>query len=207
MFAPDSRTNTHGAHLNRHPGRYPLGAAHPFHERRIHGARKRWRQVQDAVSVRDLGGARQRRTAQHRAGDAAHPVRERRLDEPRLAPLGRGLATLAERLGPLFEDTTVIVMSEFGRTARQNGNGGTDHGHGNVMWLMGGGVAGGKVYGDWQGVADGALHEGRDLPVTTDFRSVLAQVAERQLRLGDSQLAQLFPAMPKRAPAFRVVRG
>lgn len=125
----------------------------------------------------------------------------------RLAPLGRGLATLAERLGPLFEDTTVIVMSEFGRTARQNGNGGTDHGHGNVMWLMGGGVAGGKVYGDWQGVADGALHEGRDLPVTTDFRSVLAQVAERQLRLGDSQLAQLFPAMPKRAPAFQVVRG
>lgn len=125
----------------------------------------------------------------------------------RLAPLGRGLATLARRLGPLFEDSTVIVMSEFGRTVRQNGNGGTDHGHGNVMWLLGGGVAGGKVYGDWQGLADAALYEGRDLPVTTDFRSVLVQVAERQMRLGDSQLGQLFPAMPRRAPAFQVMRG
>src|SRR5207247_9812926 len=68
---------------------------------------------------------------------------------------------------------------------------GTDHGHGNVMWVMGGAVAGGKVYGDWQGVGDAALNEGRDLPVTTDFRSVLAQVAERHLKLSDRQLAQI----------------
>jgi uncharacterized protein (DUF1501 family) len=107
----------------------------------------------------------------------------------------------------MFEDTTVIVMSEFGRTARENGNGGTDHGHGNVMWLMGGGVAGGKVYGDWQGVGDAALNEGRDLPVTTDFRSVLAQVAERHLRLTDRQLSQIFPAMPQRRSTFQVMRG
>jgi uncharacterized protein (DUF1501 family) len=125
----------------------------------------------------------------------------------RLAPLGHGLAVLAQRLGPMFEDTTVVVMSEFGRTARENGNGGTDHGHGNVMWLLGGAVNGGKVYGDWQGVADGALNEGRDLPVTTDFRSVLAQVAERHLRLGDRQLAQIFPAMPQRAAGFQAMRG
>ncbi|WP_426173916.1 DUF1501 domain-containing protein [Massilia sp. TWR1-2-2] len=125
----------------------------------------------------------------------------------RLAPLGQGLAVLAERLGPMFEDTTVIVMSEFGRTARENGNGGTDHGHGNVMWVMGGAVAGGKVYGDWQGVADSALNEGRDLPVTTDFRSVLAQVAERHLRLSDRQLAQIFPAMPQRSAGFQIVRS
>jgi uncharacterized protein (DUF1501 family) len=125
----------------------------------------------------------------------------------RLAPLGLGLATLARRLGPVFDDTTVIVMSEFGRTARQNGNGGTDHGHGNVMWLMGGRVAGGKVYGDWQGMGDAALNEGRDLPVTTDFRSVLAQVAERHLRLDDRQLARLFPALPQRGPGFQVMRG
>jgi uncharacterized protein (DUF1501 family) len=125
----------------------------------------------------------------------------------RLAPLGLGLATLAERLGPLFENTTVIVMSEFGRTARENGNGGTDHGHGNAMWVMGGKVAGGKVYGDWQGVGDAALNEGRDLPVTTDFRAVLAQVAERHLRLPDRQLAKLFPAMPQKAAGFQLFRA
>ena len=125
----------------------------------------------------------------------------------RLAPLALGLSTLAQRLGPLFDDTTVIVMSEFGRTARENGNGGTDHGHGNVMWVMGGAVAGGKVYGDWQGIGDSALNEGRDLPVTTDFRWVLAHVAERHLRLGDHQLAQIFPAMPERGLGFQLLRG
>ena len=114
----------------------------------------------------------------------------------RLAPLGLGLATLAERLGPLFSDTTIVVMSEFGRTARENGSGGTDHGHGNAMWVLGGAVAGGRVLGDWNGVGDAALNEGRDLPVTTDFRSVLASIAERHLRLGDNQLVQLFPSLP-----------
>jgi uncharacterized protein (DUF1501 family) len=124
----------------------------------------------------------------------------------RLAPLGQGLAVLAERLGPLFDDTLVVVMSEFGRTARENGNGGTDHGHGNVMWLMGGGVRGGVVYGEWEGVGDAALNEGRDLPVNTDFRSVLAQIAEQHLRLGDDQLLQVFPAMPQKLPGFRFLR-
>ena len=124
----------------------------------------------------------------------------------RLAPLGLGLATLAERLGPLFDDTTVVVMSEFGRTARENGNGGTDHGHGNAMWLLGGPVAGGKVLGDWKGVGDAALNEGRDLPVTTDFRCVLAQVAERHLRLPDRQLAQLFPDLPPKPTALQLFR-
>ncbi|WP_307719062.1 DUF1501 domain-containing protein [Massilia glaciei] len=125
----------------------------------------------------------------------------------RLAPLGLGLATLAERLGPMFDDTTVVVMSEFGRTARENGNGGTDHGHGNAMWLLGGKIAGGKVLGDWKGVGDADLNEGRDLPVTTDFRTVLAQVAERHLRLPDRQLAQLFPDMPRGAGALQLYRG
>ncbi|MDQ7970594.1 MAG: DUF1501 domain-containing protein [Oxalicibacterium faecigallinarum] len=114
----------------------------------------------------------------------------------RLAPLGQGLATLAEQLGPLFDDTTIVVMSEFGRTARENGNRGTDHGHGNVMWLLGGRVHGGKVHGDWQGLSSDKLNEGRDLPVTTDFRSVLAQMAERHLRLNDNQLTMVFPSGP-----------
>ncbi|NHZ78840.1 DUF1501 domain-containing protein [Massilia sp. CCM 8695] len=125
----------------------------------------------------------------------------------RLAPLGLGLATLAQRLGPMFAQTTIVVMSEFGRTARQNGNAGTDHGHGNAMWLLGGRVAGGKVYGDWQGVGDAALNEGRDLPVTTDFRSVLAQVAEKHLGLPDRQLARLFPDMPRKAPGFQLFQA
>jgi uncharacterized protein (DUF1501 family) len=124
----------------------------------------------------------------------------------RLAPLGQGLATLAQRLGPLFDDTTIVVMSEFGRTARENGNRGTDHGHGNAIWLLGGPVAGGKVYGDWQGLADAQLHEGRDLPVTTDFRVVLAQIAERHLRLPDRQLQQLFPGMPDQTPMPGMIR-
>jgi uncharacterized protein (DUF1501 family) len=123
----------------------------------------------------------------------------------RLAPLGHGLAVLAERLGPVFDDTLIIVMSEFGRTARENGNGGTDHGHGNAMWVLGGRVNGGKVLGDWQGVGDAALNEGRDLPVTTDFRTVLVQVAERHLRLSDRQLAEVFPAVPQKAVKFQLI--
>jgi uncharacterized protein (DUF1501 family) len=123
----------------------------------------------------------------------------------RLAPLGQGLAVLAERLGPMFDDTVVVVMSEFGRTAHENGNGGTDHGHGNVMWVMGGKVRGGKVYGDWEGVGDAQLNEGRDLPVTTDFRSVLAQISEEHLMLGDKRLERVFPAMPQKRATFRLI--
>ena len=124
----------------------------------------------------------------------------------RLAPLGLGLATLAQRLGPMFDDTTIVVMSEFGRTARENGNGGTDHGHGNAMWILGGDVAGGKVYGDWHGVGDAQLNEGRDLPVTTDFRAVLAQVAQRHLRLDDRALERIFPGMPRQTASFSVLK-
>jgi uncharacterized protein (DUF1501 family) len=125
----------------------------------------------------------------------------------RLAPLAQGLAVLAQRLGPLFDDTTIVVMSEFGRTARENGNGGTDHGHGNAMWVLGGGVGGGKVLGEWGGVGDAALNEGRDLPVTPDFRAVLAQVAEKHLRLGDKQLAMLFPALPHKRLGFELIQA
>ena len=111
----------------------------------------------------------------------------------RLQPLGAGLAALASGLGPVFDQTIVVVMSEFGRTARQNGNGGTDHGHGNVMWLLGGQMAGGRVLGQWPGLADDSLHEGRDLAVTTDFRDVLCSVARQHLGLSASQTAAVFP--------------
>lgn len=125
----------------------------------------------------------------------------------RLSPLGQGLVALARRLGPMFDDTTIVVMSEFGRTVRQNGNNGTDHGHGNVMWLLGGPVAGGKVYGDWQGLGEAQLYEGRDVPVTTDFRSVLAQIIERHVRLSDRQLSKVFPGMPARGFDTRLIRA
>jgi uncharacterized protein (DUF1501 family) len=111
----------------------------------------------------------------------------------RLEPLGQGLAMLAQRLDNLFDDTTIVVMSEFGRTVRQNGNNGTDHGHGNVMWLLGGRVNGGRVVADWQDLSESHLYENRDLPVTTDFRHVLGQTMERHLRLAPAQLQQIFP--------------
>jgi uncharacterized protein (DUF1501 family) len=104
----------------------------------------------------------------------------------------------------MFDDTTIVVMSEFGRTAKQNGNGGTDHGHGNVMWVLGGKVAGGKIYGDWRGLGNDQLYEGRDVPVTTDFRSVLTQVCERHLGLSDNQLLRVFPEQAYARSSFNL---
>ncbi len=111
----------------------------------------------------------------------------------RLQPLGQGLARLTRELGPMMKDTLIVVMSEFGRTARQNGNGGTDHGHGNVMWLLGDTLAGGKVHGAWPGLAEGQLYEGRDLAVSTDFRSVLGQLTQQHFGLDDKQMGLVFP--------------
>ena len=113
-----------------------------------------------------------------------------------LQPLAEGLAQLTTQLGPQLDDTVIVVMSEFGRTAHENGNKGTDHGHGNLMWVLGGPVAGGKVYGNWPGLSASALHEGRDLAVTTDFRTVLARVCEQHLRLSDERLDSVFPDAP-----------
>jgi uncharacterized protein (DUF1501 family) len=124
----------------------------------------------------------------------------------RLAPLGSGLAALAQGLGESLDRTTIVVVSEFGRTVRQNGNGGTDHGHGNLMWLLGGPVRGGRIHGEWPGLEDRDLYEGRDLAVTSDFRCVLAQVAERHLRLADKQLASVFPQMPATPSKLSVMR-
>jgi uncharacterized protein (DUF1501 family) len=124
----------------------------------------------------------------------------------RLRPLGDGLAALAQGLGNDWDDTVVVVMSEFGRTLRENGDGGTDHGHGNAVWLLGGAVRGGRVYGEWPGLAPDALYEGRDLAVTTDFRTVLAAVLGRHLRLSDRALAQIFPGFaPPRSDVDRII--
>jgi uncharacterized protein (DUF1501 family) len=102
-------------------------------------------------------------------------------------------------LGNLREDTVIVTMSEFGRTARENGNRGTDHGHANVMFVLGGPVQGGKVYGRWPGLAQEHLYEGRDLAVTTDFRQVLSEAVSRHL--GNQNLAKVFPGFQKNTPA------
>ena len=113
-----------------------------------------------------------------------------------LLPLADGLAGFAKDLGPAWNDTVVVVLSEFGRTVHENGNGGTDHGHGNVMWLMGGGVRGGRVYGQWPGLSNSDLYQGRDLAVTTDFREPLALIVREHMGLNDSQLRRVFPGSP-----------
>jgi uncharacterized protein (DUF1501 family) len=110
-----------------------------------------------------------------------------------LVPLGQGIADLIQGLGPMYKDTTIVVMSEFGRTAKENGNSGTDHGHGNVMWVFGGDVPGGNVYARWAGLNAEALHEQRDLPTSTDFRTVLSYLMNNQIGVSKTTLAKVFP--------------
>ena len=109
----------------------------------------------------------------------------------RLKDLADGLATFYRDLGDRMGDVVVVTLSEFGRTARENGNRGTDHGHGNVMFALGGPVRGGKVYGRWPGLAPELLYEGRDLDLTTDFRTVCGEVISQHL--GQKELAKIFP--------------
>ena len=92
-------------------------------------------------------------------------------------------------------------MSEFGRTAKENGTRGTDHGHANVMFVMGGPVQGGKVYGKWPGLADHELYEKRDLAVTTDFRAVLGEVVSGHL--GNKDIDRVFPGYQGGPQDFR----
>jgi uncharacterized protein (DUF1501 family) len=109
----------------------------------------------------------------------------------RLDDFGRGLAALVTDLGDRMEDTVVLTMSEFGRAVSENGNRGTDHGHGNAMIAIGGGIQGGRVYGKWPGLAANQRYEGRDLAVTTDFRDVFGEIVVRHLGLSDTR--SIFP--------------
>jgi uncharacterized protein (DUF1501 family) len=109
----------------------------------------------------------------------------------RLKELADGLAAFYRDLDDRMNDVVVLTMSEFGRTVRENGNRGTDHGHANVMFAMGGGVRGGKVYGRWPGLAPEVLYEGRDLDLTTDYRTVCGEVIARHL--GQRDLTRIFP--------------
>jgi uncharacterized protein (DUF1501 family) len=109
----------------------------------------------------------------------------------RLREYGQAIAAFAKDLGSRMADVTLVTMSEFGRTVRENGNRGTDHGHANVMLLLGGGVKGGRVYGRWPGLDASHLYENRDLAVTTDFRDVFAEILAR--RMGIRDLEPVFP--------------
>ena len=109
----------------------------------------------------------------------------------RLDDFARSVAALVTDLGDRMSDVTILTMSEFGRTARQNGSAGTDHGHAGALFVIGGSVKGGKVHGKWPGLEPEQLHEGRDLALTTDFRSVFSEVAAKQL--GAKRLDVLFP--------------
>jgi uncharacterized protein (DUF1501 family) len=108
-----------------------------------------------------------------------------------LTNFGQALAAFYQDMGDRMADVTLVTMSEFGRTARENGNRGTDHGHANYMMVLGGNVRGGKVYGNWPGLEQDQLFEQRDLNLTTDFRNVLSELVVRHLR--NLEIANVFP--------------
>jgi uncharacterized protein (DUF1501 family) len=115
----------------------------------------------------------------------------------RLDDFGRGIAALVRDLDDRMQDIVVLTMSEFGRAVAENGNRGTDHGHGNAMFILGGSVRGGKVYGKWPGLGREQRYEGRDLAVTTDFRAVFNEVVHQHLGLTNTRA--VFPGFT--APA------
>ena len=103
-------------------------------------------------------------------------------------------------MGDAAGNVTLVTMSEFGRTARENGTGGTDHGHANAMLVLGGEVKGGKVYGRWPGLENEQLNEGRDLALTTDYRAVLGEIVTS--KLGAKNLEMVFPGAGLRKDRF-----
>jgi uncharacterized protein (DUF1501 family) len=119
----------------------------------------------------------------------------------RLLEFSNGIAALYADLKDRDEEVVILTMTEFGRTARENGNRGTDHGHGSAMFLLGGSVNGGKVYGKWPGLKPHELNEQRDLAITTDFREVFAEIA--QTHLGATNLNTIFPGFSVNTARFK----
>ncbi len=123
----------------------------------------------------------------------------------RLTEFGGGIRALYTDLGARMDDVVILSMSEFGRTVAENGNRGTDHGHANAMFVIGGATRGGRVYGQWPGLDADKLHDGRDLALTTDFRDVFGEVAAKHL--GHADLRKVFPGYAADAAKFRGVFG
>jgi uncharacterized protein (DUF1501 family) len=116
----------------------------------------------------------------------------------RLDELGRGLAAFAQEMGSAWRDTVVVVVSEFGRTFRENGNRGTDHGHGSVFWVLGGGMRGGRVAGEQVRVEQPSLFQDRDYPVLNEYRAVLGGLFARLYGLNAAQIERIFPGAKPR---------
>jgi uncharacterized protein (DUF1501 family) len=150
--------------------------------------------VDDAIEVAKLmlGDAKTQLAFMDVGGWDTH-INEKSVLKRYLPSLGKGLASLVKELGDVYSETTIVVMSEFGRTVKENGNEGTDHGHGNVMWLLGGNIRGGQVYGEWKGLSESNLYEQRDLAITTDFREPIASILTQQISLDSSKIATIFP--------------
>ncbi len=110
-----------------------------------------------------------------------------------LTSLGQGLAGFADQMGPAWNQTVVFVLSEFGRTFRENGTHGTDHGHGSVHWVLGGAVRGGRFVGDQVDVAPNTLNQNRDFPVLTEYRGMLSGIFRRMYGLDNTRIARVFP--------------
>jgi uncharacterized protein (DUF1501 family) len=120
-----------------------------------------------------------------------------------LNQFSNAIAAFCQDLGDRMEDVIIVTMSEFGRTVHENGTGGTDHGHGSVMMVLGGAVQGGKIYGEWPGLEKEQLFEGRDLAVTTDFRTVLSELVRGHL--GRNDLSPVFPGF-RSGPSLGLLR-
>jgi uncharacterized protein (DUF1501 family) len=147
------------------------------------------------VAFADIGGWDHHVNEGSTEGQIANVLRE----------FSESLAAFWTDLGDLGEDTVIVTMSEFGRTARENGNRGTDHGHANVMFVLGGPVKGGKVYGRWPGLDQSQLYEGRDLALTTDFRQVLGEAVARHLE--NKNLNEVFPRYENQSSKFLKLLG
>jgi len=114
-----------------------------------------------------------------------------------LDSLAQGLAAFADEMGPVaWRQSVVVVMSEFGRTFHENGTRGTDHGHGNTLWVLGGGINGGRLVGEMTDLTPNSLFQQRDTPLLNDYRSVLADLIQQMYGLNNGQLAQIFPDAP-----------
>ena len=147
------------------------------------------------IAFADIGGWDHHVNESATEGQIANVLRE----------FSQSLAALWTDLGDLAENTVIVTMSEFGRTARENGNRGTDHGHANVIFVLGGSVKGGKVFGRWPGLDPSQLYEGRDLALTTDFRTVLGEAVYRHL--GNKDLNAVFPGFETRPERFLGILG
>lgn len=116
----------------------------------------------------------------------------------RLDELARGLAGFSQEMGAEWRDTVVVVVSEFGRTFQENGNRGTDHGHGTVYWVLGGGIRGGRIAGEQVRIEQPALFQNRDYPVINEYRAVLGGLFARMYGLNEAQLERIFPGTKPR---------